>query len=102
MTPYVQPLDAGIIRCFKTHYCNAVCICALHLDDLGEAEIFKLNLLKAMTIVHDTWAKVSSETIVNCWKCTGIMPEDAPEFQPAMPSNNSQDTLLLESAWNLV
>ncbi|SJK99922.1 uncharacterized protein ARMOST_03233 [Armillaria ostoyae] len=102
MTSYVQPLDAGIIHCFKAHYRSAVCICALDLDDLGEAEIFKLDLLEAMTIVHDAWTKVSSEMIANCWKHTGIMPEDAPKLQPAIPSNNSQDTLLLKSAWNLV
>ncbi len=66
MTSYVQPLDASIICCFKENYHNAMCIHALDLDDLGEAEIFKLDLLKTMTIVCEAWAKVSSKMIANC------------------------------------
>jgi hypothetical protein len=36
LTSFVQPLDAGIIRCVKAHYCHSFCHRALDLDDAGE------------------------------------------------------------------
>jgi hypothetical protein len=74
MTSFVQPLDAGIIRCFKAHYHNAMCMRALDLDEAGEEDIYKLDILEAMVMVRDAWKKVLPETIANCWKHTGILP----------------------------
>jgi hypothetical protein len=34
MTPFVQPLDAGIIRCFKAYYRTLFCQWALELDTI--------------------------------------------------------------------
>jgi hypothetical protein len=50
MTPFVQPLDAGIIRCFKAHYHALFCKRALELDMIGEDEIFKIDIHKAMLV----------------------------------------------------
>lgn len=36
LTAFMQPLDAGVIQCFKAHYRQAFCQCALDLDDAGE------------------------------------------------------------------
>src|SRR5882672_447493 len=62
LTAYVQPLDAGIICCFK-----AFCIHAIDLNDAGESNIYKINLLEAMTMAKAAWKDVTKETIVNCW-----------------------------------
>ncbi|KAG5336964.1 hypothetical protein C0989_011374 [Termitomyces sp. Mn162] len=48
MTPFVQPLDAGIILCFMAYYWQAFCRHAIELDEAGKSEINKINLLKAM------------------------------------------------------
>ena len=72
LTAYVQPLDAGIIRCFKALYHKAFCIHALDLNDAGEANIYKIDLLEAMTIAKVAWKDVTKETIVNCWNHTQI------------------------------
>lgn len=72
MTSFVQPLDAGIIRCFKAHYRRAFCERAIELDEAGEEDIYKINLLEAMLMSKAAWNAISQETIENCWKHTGI------------------------------
>ncbi|KAG2074203.1 hypothetical protein BDR04DRAFT_1126852 [Suillus decipiens] len=50
MTPFVQPWNTGIIHCFKAiYYCN-FCAHAIDLDDAGEQDIYRLNILKGMTM----------------------------------------------------
>jgi len=68
LTPFVQPLDAGIICCFKAHYWKAFCLCAVELDDVGEADIYKVNLLEVLTMVKAAWDSVTADTIAACWR----------------------------------
>ncbi|KIK76212.1 hypothetical protein PAXRUDRAFT_68930, partial [Paxillus rubicundulus Ve08.2h10] len=68
MTSFVQPLDTGIIHCFKAHYQCTFCLCAIELDEAGDDDIYKINLLKVMLMVKEAWASVSANTIKNCWK----------------------------------
>ena len=72
LTPYVQPLDAGIIHCFKAHYWKAFCAHAVDMDEAGEEDVYKINLLEVMLMVRQAWDAVGAETIANCWKHTGI------------------------------
>ena len=72
LTPFVQPLDAGVIRCFKAHYRQAFCQRALKLDDAGEQDIYKISLIEAMLMAKEAWDAINSETIKNCWDHTGI------------------------------
>lgn len=72
MTPFVQPLDAGIIRCFKAHYRRAFCLRAIELDEAGEREIYKISLQEAMVMVRNAWNVIEPITITNCWKHTKI------------------------------
>jgi hypothetical protein len=74
LTAFVQPCDAGIIQCFKALYRRSLCSRALDLDDAGEREIYKINLLEAMTMAKTAWDKVSSETIEHCWGHSQIEP----------------------------
>jgi hypothetical protein len=99
MTLFVQPLDAGIIRCFKAHYRNAMCMRALDLDEAGEEDIYKLDILEAMVMVRDAWKKVSPETIANCWKHTGILPPPNPSTPVASPPEAVQTRA---AAWDVV
>jgi len=63
MTPFVQPCDAGIIRCFKALYHCNFCSWAIDLDAAGECDIYKINLLKGMTMAKAAWDAVSAKTI---------------------------------------
>jgi hypothetical protein len=65
MTSFVQPLDAGIIQCFKAHYRHAFCIRAIDLDAAGEDDIYGINLLKIMHMARRSWmqsVKIRSRT----------------------------------------
>jgi hypothetical protein len=72
LTSFVQPMDAGVIRCLKAHYRRELCLRALDLDEAGEADIYKLDLLEAIMILQRAWDSVSQETIKHCWDHTKI------------------------------
>ena len=72
LTSYVQPLDAGIIQSFKVHYRKAFCACAIDMDDAGELDIYKINLLEVMLMVRQAWDVITPEMVRNCWRHTGI------------------------------
>jgi len=72
MTPFIQPLDAGIIRCFKAHYHKQMCLHAIELDDMGEDDIYKLNLHEVMLMAKATGDAVSPEMLAACWNHTGL------------------------------
>src|ERR1700761_4879148 len=63
MTPFVQPLDARIIRCFKAHYHTLFCQHALDLDTIREENIFKINIREAMLMAKAAWDAVHPTTI---------------------------------------
>ena len=73
-TSFVQPCDAGIIRCFKAIYRCNFCMLALNRDEAGEHEIYKINLLEGMTMAKNAWEQITSETIEHCWNHTQIQP----------------------------
>ena len=72
MTAFIQPLDAGIIHCFKAHYHALFCQCALDLDTIVEDNIFKINICEAMLMAKEAWDAVQPMTIKSCWDHTGI------------------------------
>lgn len=69
-------MDAGIIRTFKANYRRLLTQHALDLDGQGVANPYHVNQLDAMRLADHAWRAVSPTTIVNCWRHTGICPED--------------------------
>jgi len=67
LTSFVQPLNAGIIQCFKANYQKHFSHCAIDFDKAGECDIYKINLLEGMLMARDAWADVTQETIEHCW-----------------------------------
>lgn len=86
LTAFIQPLDAGVIRCFKAHYRNAFCMRALDLDEAGEHDIYKVDLLEAMLMAQEAWDSIEATTIQNCWNHTGIQREPILLRIPAIPA----------------
>ena len=77
LTLHVQPLDQGIICCFKVHYQTAYICCAIDCYDEGitPANIYGINQLQAMRLADVAWNEVDTTTIKNCWKKAGILPD---------------------------
>ena len=42
------------------------------MDNAGEEDIYKINLLEVMLMARQAWDAVSPETIANCRRHTGI------------------------------
>jgi hypothetical protein len=74
LTAHVQPLDSGIIHCFKAHYRRYFLSRALDQFSNGEDDIYKINQLQAMRLICKAWDDVSKETMVHCWHKAGILP----------------------------
>jgi hypothetical protein len=72
LTSHIQPLDAGIIQCFKAHYQHEFCLCAIQRDNAKEEDIYKIDLLEAMVMAENAWESISPATLKNCWNHAGI------------------------------
>jgi hypothetical protein len=106
LTCHVQPLDAGIIRCFKALYRRTFCHRTLELDDAGEADIYKINLLEAMMMANEAWDNVKSATIKACWDHTGIQREPISSIVIRIPASGTSNTragdLKTGRAWSVI
>ncbi|QRV76993.1 tigger transposable element-derived protein [Ceratobasidium sp. AG-Ba] len=96
LTAFIQPLDAGIIRCFKAHYRRLQVQRAINRPELGESKIYHVNVLEGLQMAYEAWSLVSPATIVNCWCHTGICPPGSlsPE---GLNAPDSQDASLISS-----
>lgn len=90
LTAHVQPMDQGIIRCFKAHYRARYIRRAIDIYDGGvtASEIYDINQLQAMRLADIAWCDVDTTTIRHCWRKAGILPTtDSPSVlaQPIIP-----------------
>jgi len=102
LTSFVQPLDAGVIQCFKAHYHRAFCIRALDLDEAGERDIYKINLLEGMMMAREAWNAVEPSTIKNCWDHTGIQHTDKIPPPATASTTSSSGGNLHSPAWDII
>ena len=83
LTAHIQPLDQGIIHCFKAHYCSRYIQRAIHRYDEGitASDIYDISQLQAMRLAEAAWYDVDTTTIRNCWEKAGILPSmETPPF----------------------
>ncbi|KZT44684.1 hypothetical protein CALCODRAFT_409563, partial [Calocera cornea HHB12733] len=73
MTCCIQPLDQGIIWCFKAHYRRLFYECALARDIAGQADLYKINQKKIMGLADEAWKTVGNTTVANCRRHSGIL-----------------------------
>jgi hypothetical protein len=89
LTAHVQPMDAGIIKAFKSHYKQRFISKSIQRYDQGVpiTNVYKIDQLAAMHLSRLAWQCVSAATIQKCWNHTGIFghttirPDDSKEFE---------------------
>ena len=79
LTAHVQPNDAGIIWCFKAHYCHHFCSRAIdcYKQGITPSDVYVINQLEAMHLAGPAWNEVDTTMIQNCWHKAGILPSSA-------------------------
>jgi hypothetical protein len=105
LTAHVQPMDAGVIRCFKAHYRRYCMQRALDRYDEGitPSDIYDIDQLQAMRLADLAWKQVTPKTIANCWRKSGILPdrshpsESAPAIDDESDDANDAEKGLLDS-----
>ena len=90
LTAHIQPMDQGIIQCFKAHYRIGFNKRALHNYGAGitPSGVYEIDQLTAMGLAHRAWLEVDTTTIRNCWHKANILPEieQAAPLSPCQPS----------------
>jgi hypothetical protein len=90
MTSSLQPLDAGIINSFKSHYRK---LQLQKMVELADAEkLVEIGLDDAVRYCKIAWDNVSSDTILHCWNHIGIripsIPQPAQSTLPTVEYGN--------------
>jgi len=87
LTVHVQPMDQGIIRCFKAHYRKKYFQLAVgrYEASITPSEIYDINQLEAMRLADIAWHEVDTTAIRNCWQKARILPNMDPSA-PAQPT----------------
>ena len=90
LTSHVQPMDQGIIWCFKAHYRATYIERAIDCYELGTtpSDIYDIDQLQAMRLADAAWCRVDVTTIQNCWAKAGILPSmdlDVAQPNPLIP-----------------
>ena len=57
-------LQGTLCKTFHSH--------GIDMDNAGEEDIYRINLLEIMLMVRQAWDTVTPQTIENCWQHTGI------------------------------
>lgn len=96
-TSECQPLDQGIIKCFKSYYRKLLIRRLLssieESDSIGELEK-SINVTNALIWTVTAWKKVQPKTINNCFLKAGFGTKDNVE-----PEEDSEDDVPLSELW---
>ena len=71
-TSWIPPMDAGIISAFKRHYRRFHLQNAVLRDECSESNVFHVDQLTAMNWSLAAWNEIIPQTIINCFKHTGL------------------------------
>lgn len=88
-TAKTQPMDAGVIRCFKSNYRRR--LATRQLIAFNQEKKFTFDLLDALYIAQAAWSDITNTTIQNCYKHVGFI-EPGTVTLPADSSATPEDS----------
>jgi hypothetical protein len=68
----IQPLDKGIIKVIKDKYRYRLSSHIANSIDSENINLKEIKLIDSIVWLNEIWWKLSSETITNCWKNSGL------------------------------
>lgn len=78
MTSVIQPCDAGIIASFKAQYRKLFIQQRINFLDTAfennAGNVLEYDIKHAIYNIAEAWTNVTTNTIINCWRKTGILP----------------------------
>ncbi|KNE95919.1 hypothetical protein PSTG_10718 [Puccinia striiformis f. sp. tritici PST-78] len=85
LTAHIQPMDARIIRAFKSHYKQRSISKSIQRYDQGTpiTNVYNIHQLAAMHLSRLAWQCKSETMIRSCWNHTGIFPGQLTRFDNA-------------------
>jgi len=87
MTSVTQPCDAGIIANYKAQYRKLFIQQRINfLDTTFENDtdnVLEYNIKHAIYNIAEAWMNVTPNTIVNCWRKTGVLPPSITNIEEA-------------------
>jgi len=104
-TTFLQPCDAGIINSFKANYKKLFLRKKIsnYEEERNGQECEKITIKHAIKFTAKAWKRVTSQTIVNCWKKTGILPDvNSDEIENVTSVLNSLNVEELDDLQNLI
>ena len=85
-TSHLQPVDAGIIQNLKCYYQKFKL--KMNVDCLDANKQPEILLSETIRFIKDAWDNVSSQTIANCWRHTGLFID---ENEPTLVDDSDSD-----------
>lgn len=103
MTSVLQPMDAGIIRSFKSHYKKLVV--KHYLSTLeSHNKLIPPSVKEAIYMVKLAWSNVSVDTITNCFKHVDIVSSEKNDknFSDLISSEETEVRISIEGLYKKI
>lgn len=110
----IQPLDMGVIKAVKDKYREMLSLFILsRLDKKDKLEMKQIKVIHAILWAEEAWENVTTETINNCWKKSGLLKNSCDElvfsekeenvkmFEDDNEKENKRDKIVKEACLNL-
>jgi hypothetical protein len=90
-TSVLQPLDLGVIKCYKQLYRKRLVQTAVCLMDAGKDTKKKINVLEALHYTVAALQQVTQQTIENCFRKAGYMQGQSSGDSDVILTNDDDD-----------
>ena len=99
-TSHLQPMDAGIINAYKAHYRGY--LVRFIVDAIDGGRPTRVEISDAIRWTKLSWDALTADTIINCWRHTGILPRAEPSQttdkpDPVLPAAATATAAVIES-----